>query len=131
MGDPHTNDCFAFMTGISNFYIQRFQRAIPEIATLLAWQPESTGADTPPAASLFTVYSLLPMLGSLFFAAAAIMGGEVWLHANGGALFPLPANPLLYGAAGGVFALSLIVFVASGRALRSNKKFRVPVLGDI
>jgi len=124
-------DCFAFMSGISTFYTQRFEHAIPELATILAWQPESTGVDAPLGASLFTVYSLLPALGSLFFAAAAFMGGEVWLHVNGGALFPLPANPPIYGVAGGVLALSLIVFFVIGRAMRSDRKSPVPVLGDI
>ncbi|HUY77336.1 MAG TPA: hypothetical protein VMV29_11235 [Ktedonobacterales bacterium] len=124
-------DCFAFMTGISTFYIQRFERAIPELATLLAWQPESTGMNASLGAFFFTVYSLLPVLGSLFFAGAAIMGGEVWLQVNGGALFPLPANLPLYGIAAGVFVLSLIVFFASGRAMRSDRKTHIPVLGDI
>ena len=35
-------DCFAFMMGISTFYSERFDHDVPEIATLLAWQPEST-----------------------------------------------------------------------------------------
>ena len=125
------NDCFAFMTGISAFYVQRFERSIPEIATLLAWQPESTAGAAPLGNYLFTVYALLPVLGSLFFGAAVIVGGELWLNVNGGALFPLPATVLLYGIAGVVVALSLVVFVASGRTPRTSRKRQIPVLGDI
>jgi hypothetical protein len=124
-------DCFAFMTGISTFYVRRFERAVPEIATLLAWQPESSAVTAPLGGYLFSVYALLPLLGSLFFGAAVIVGGELWLNVNGGALFPVPVNLPLYGLAGVVFVLSLVVFVASGRAPQANRKDQILVLGDI
>lgn len=124
-------DCFAFMTGISAFYIQRFEHDIPEIATLLAWQPESAGATAPLSDSLFTVYSLLPALSSLFFGAAVVVGGEVWLQVNGGALLPLPVSLPLYSAAGAVVVVSCALFWLTRRSMRSSGKTRIPVLGDI
>ncbi|MEO7002173.1 MAG: hypothetical protein ABI068_10125, partial [Ktedonobacterales bacterium] len=127
-------DCFVFMTGISTVYIQRFEHTVPEMATILAWQPESTGENASVGTYLFTVYALLPVLGSLFFGAAIIVSGELWLNVNGGALFPLPMNLALCGIAVAVFVVSLGVFAVTGRTMRVQRKpgkLQIPVLGDI
>lgn len=125
------NDCFAFMTGISTFYVQRFERDVPEIGALLAWQPESAAARQPLSAYVVSVYSLLPLLSGVFFGAAVVVGGEMWLGVNGGALFPIPINATLLGAAGGVVVLALALVILAGRMAGSRRASRTPVLGDI
>jgi hypothetical protein len=119
---------FARMSQIADVYITRFKKELPEIDQILQWSSHSQFVPSPVFA--FFPYAIYAVLGSAGFALAVIVGDELWLGKNDGAIFPLPNSLDVYVFSVGVFVISLAIIFSAGLALRAAlARSRVTVKG--
>ncbi|MGH2515695.1 MAG: hypothetical protein ACRDHP_08570, partial [Ktedonobacterales bacterium] len=117
----HRNSSIA-MNVIKEYYIKHFQDAYPDVKDAFVWRMKTLPAGEKLKNAAFMISSTVAMLGSLCFAAAAVVLSEILLGKANPDLLALPPNTLPYVIGAVVFLLAFFLHVIYYRGALSAKK---------
>lgn len=119
----HRNSSIA-MNVVKEYYIKHFQEKLPDVEDAFYWRFKTMPTGEKFRNVAFMICATVAMLGSLCFAAAALVLAEIFLGQASGDLLQLPANTLPYVIAGAVLVVSFLLHVLYYRRALSSKRDR-------
>ena len=112
------------MNVIKEYYIKHFETTIPDVHNAFFWRYATIPAGEKLRNAAFMISSTVAMLGSLCFAAAAVVAAEIWLGLASPDLLKLPPNTLPYAIGALVFLIAFLAHVVYYRRVFSRKRDR-------
>lgn len=119
----HRNSSIA-MNVIKEYYIKHFEQSAPDVDDAFYWRMHTLPAGEKIGNVSFMIASTVAMLGSLCFAAAAIVLSEIVLGQAGTNPLQLPPNTLPYVIGAAVFFVAFLLHILYYRRSLSVRKDR-------
>ena len=110
------------MNVIKEYYIKHFEDTLPDVQDAFYWRMRTIPAGEKLRNAAFMIASTVAMLGSLCFAAAAVVLSEILLGTASPDLLKLPPNTLPYVIGAVVFILAFLLHVIYYRRVFSKKR---------
>lgn len=107
------------MNAVKEYYIKHFRAEFPRVEAAFRWRLSTIPSGERVGSITFIICSVIAMLGSLCFGAAAIIASEIALSRNNG-LLDLPAGYQPYIVAGAVFVVVIGFHIALYRGVLSR-----------